>query len=89
MASPKMVKWVNHHRDYYSADGFVPRGTIFELPEGVKPPHLSVGEDGKPVINPDLAQVYPNVPVPGHDTGFEATTMSEVGMAKKVKASDR
>lgn len=89
MASPKMVKWVNHHLDYYSKDGFVHRGTPFQLPEGEAPPHLSVGEDGKTFINETVAQIYPNVPVPGKDTGFEATTMSEVGMAKKVKASDR
>jgi len=83
------MKWINHHRPYFSKDGYLPPGTVFELPDGEAPPHLSVDENGKPFINPNLAQTFPNTPVAGKGAGFEPVTMADVGMGKKQKASDR
>lgn len=80
------MKWVNHHRDYYSKDGFVPKGTPFELPDGEAPPHLSVDETGKMYQRPGgppPTEIPPTVAAPG------PTTMSEAGLKTKKSAADR
>lgn len=71
-----MAKWVNHHRGYFSKDGYVMPGMVFELPDGETPPPLSVLAD-----SPEAAPPKPN-------TVAAPSTMSEVAKNKKHLVAD-